>query len=134
MDIRRIAYVAIVVFAVLAILIVAAIILTLVLDETEGAKDRVEIIQLFVVASAVVIGGFFALYKLQIFRDFEPHLTVSQEVSHRIIGEKFIHVETTATLHNSSRVKIEIREGLFRLQQIAPTSMKRSWNSTLRCS
>lgn len=122
MDIRRIAYVSIVVFVVLSILIVAAFVLNLALDETESAKDLVEIIQLFVVASAVVIGGFFALYKLQIFRDFEPHLTVSQKVSHRIVGNEYIHVETTATLHNSSRVKIEIREGLFRLQQIAPTS------------
>lgn len=122
MDIRRTAYVAIVVFVVLSILIVAAFVLSLALHETEGAKDLVEIIQLFIVASAIVIGGFFALYKLQIFRDFEPHLTVSQEISHRFIGENYIHVETTATLHNSSRVKIEIRKGLSRLQQIAPAS------------
>ena len=121
MDIRRIAYVAVVVIAVLTIL-GAPFGLNLLLDKTERAKDLVEIIQLFIVASAIVTGGFFALYKLQIFRDFEPHLTVSQEVSHRYVGDSYVHVETTATLHNSSRVKIEIREGLFRLQQIAPTS------------
>lgn len=122
MNIRRIAYVAIVVFVVLSILIVAAFVLNLALDETEGAKDLAEIIQLFVVASAVVIGGFFALYKLQIFRDFEPHLTVSHEISHRFIGDRFIHIEVTATLHNSSKVMIDVQKGLFRLQQIAPTS------------
>ncbi len=121
MDIRRIVYVAVVVIAVLTIL-GAAFGLNLLLDETESAKDLVEIVQLFVVASAIVIGGVFATYKLQIFRDFEPHLTISQEVSHRYVGDSYVHVETTATLHNSSRVKIEIREGLFRLQQIAPTS------------
>ena len=122
MEIKQIVYVATVVVAVLSLLVGAAFALNLALDETESAKDLVEIIQLFVVASAIVIGGFFALYKLQIFRDFEPYLTVSQEVSHRFVGDNYIHVETTATLHNSSKVKIEIRKGLFRLQQIAPTS------------
>ncbi len=122
MDIRRIAYVAVVVIAVLTIFVGAAFGLNLLLDETESAKDLVEIVQLFVVASAIVIGGVFATYKLQIFRDFEPHLTISQEVSHRFVGENYIHVETTATLYNSSKVKIEIRKGLFRLQQIAPAS------------
>lgn len=122
MEIRQIAYVAIAVFAVLTILFAAALALSFFLDETEGAKDIVEMIQLFVVASAVVIGGIVALYKLQIFRDFQPHLTVTQKVSHRVVGNEYIHVEMTATLHNSSRVKIEVREGLFRLQQIAPLS------------
>ena len=121
-DLKWMLYVAAVVALVLSLLVGVAFVLNFTLDETESAKDLVEIIQLFVVASAIVIGGFFALYKLQIFRDFEPHLTVSQEVSHRFVGDKYIHVETTATLHNSSRVKIEVREGLFRLQRIAPTS------------
>ena len=119
---RQIVYVAMVVVGAMTALIGAALGLNLLLDETESVKDLIEIVQLFVVASAVVIGGVFALYKLQIFRDFEPHLTVSQEVSHRYVGDSYVHVETTATLHNSSRVKIEIREGLFRLQQIAPVS------------
>ena len=110
------------VVAVLSLLVGAAFALNLALDDTESAKDLIEIIQLCVVASAIVIGGSFALYKLQIFRDFEPHLTVSQKVSHRVVGNEYIHVETTATLHNSSRVKIEIRQGLFRLQQIAPAT------------
>ena len=121
-DLKWILYVAAVVVAVLILLFGVAFVLNLTLDEIDNAKDLVEIIQLFVVASAIVIGGFFALYKLQIFRDFEPHLTVTQEVSHRFVGDKYIHVETTATLHNSSKVKIEIRKGLLRLQQIAPTS------------
>ena len=121
-DLKWMLYVAAVVALVLSLLVGVAFLLNFTLDETESAKDLVEIIQLFVVASAIVIGGFFALYKLQIFRDFEPHLTVSQEVSHRFVGDKYIHVETTATLHNSSKVKIEIRKGLFRLQRIAPMS------------
>ena len=87
MEIKQIVYVATVVVAVLSLLVGAAFALNLALDETESAKDLVEIIQLFVVASAIVIGGFFALYKLQIFRDFEPYLTVSQEVSHRFVGD-----------------------------------------------
>ncbi len=124
MGIRQILYVAMVVVGAMTALIGAALVLNLLLDETESVKDLIEIIQLFVVASAIVIGGVFALYKLQIFRDFEPHLTVSQEVSHRFVGDEHAHIETTVTLHNSSRVKIEIRKGLFRLQQISPTSDK----------
>ena len=124
MGIRQIVYAAMVVVGAMTALIGAALGLNLLLDETESAKDLIEIIQLFIVASAVVIGGVFALYKLQIFRDFEPHLTVSQEVSHRFVGDEHAHIETTVTLHNSSRVKIEVRKGLFRLQQISPTSDK----------
>lgn len=102
MGIRQIVYVAMVVVGAMTALIGAALGLNLLLDETESAKDLIEIIQLFIVASAVVIGGVFALYKLQIFRDFEPHLTVSQEVSHRFVGDEHAHIETTVTLHNGS--------------------------------
>ena len=67
---------------------------------------------------AIVAGGFFAAYKWQIFRDFEPHLTITHEVSHRSIGDSYVHIDVTATLHNSSRVKIEFRRGFVRLQRI----------------
>ncbi len=122
MGLKQIWYVAIVVVVALSVLAVTTFVLNFALDETENVKDVVEILQLFVVASAIIIGGFFALFKFQVFRDFEPHLTVTHKISHRFIGDEYTHVEVTATLHNGSKVKIEVRKSLFRIQQIAPVS------------
>ena len=69
---------------------------------------------------AVCLGGVFAYQRLQIFRTFEPHLTVSHSIHHRLIGDSYTHIDVTATLLNSSRVQVELREGFFLLQQIAP--------------
>ena len=83
-------------------------------------KELADIFQLIVALIAIVIGGIFALFKLQAFRDFEPHLTVTHKVAHRLISESYAHIDVTATLHNSSKVQIELNDGFFRLQQIAP--------------
>ena len=83
-------------------------------------RDVVGIVQAFVWAFLIVAGGIFAYRKLQLFRDFEPHLTITQAVTHRPIGTQYVHIAVTATLHNSSKVKVEIRQGFFRLMQIAP--------------
>ena len=69
---------------------------------------------------AIVVGGVFALVKFQVFRTFEPHLTVTHEVSHRFVSPSYVHIDVTATLHNSSRVKVEVEDAYFSLQQIAP--------------
>ena len=62
------------------------------------------------------------MIKLRIFRDFEPHLTISHAVTHRTIGDSYVHVAVTADLVNSSKVEMRILDGLFRLQHIAPVS------------
>lgn len=49
-------------------------------------------------------------------------MTISQEVSHRQIGDSYIHVNVAATLQNNSKVKVELQEGFFLLQQIAPVN------------
>ena len=90
--------------------------------DAERGKDLAAIIQSLVTVVAIVGGGAFAYYKLQIFRVFEPHLTISHEVSHRYIGDNYVHIAVTATLHNSSKVKMELRKGFFLLQQISPLS------------
>ena len=87
-------------------------------------KEVADIFQSSIMVCAIVIGGIFALVKLQAFRDFEPHLTVSHKIFHRFIGDNYVHIDVTATLHNSSKVHIELKNGFFRLQQIAPTSDK----------
>ena len=71
---------------------------------------------------AIAVGGLFAYYKLQWFRDLEPHLTITHEVSHRLIGDSYVHIAVTATLYNSSRVKLGLREGFYLVQQVSPST------------
>ena len=73
---------------------------------------------------AIVLGGIFAWRRGLIFRHEQPHVTISHDVTHRRIGHGYIHIEVTATLHNSSRVKMEFRDGLFTIEQLAPVSLK----------
>lgn len=90
------------------------------LPDTTRASDLVGIVQASATALAIAAGGLFAGYKLQLFRDFQPHLTISHEVSHRLVGDSYVHIAVTANLRNSSKVKLEFRQALFRLQQVAP--------------
>ena len=85
-------------------------------------RDVVGIVQAFVWAFLIVAGGIFAYRKLQLFRDFEPHLTITQAVTHWPIGTQYVHIAVTATLHNSSKVKVEIHDFFFRMHQIRPLS------------
>ena len=34
----------------------------------------------------------------------------------------YVHIAVTSTLNNSSKVRVEVRKGLFRLQRILPVS------------
>ena len=77
------------------------------MDAARG-KNLAGILQSVVTVVAIAGGGVFAYYELQVFRAFAPHLTISQEVSHRYIGDRYVHIAVTATLHNSSKVKIEL--------------------------
>ena len=85
-------------------------------------KDMAGGMQSALTILAIVVGGAFALVKLQVFRTFEPHLTITHEVNHRFVGDSYIHLDVTATLRNSSRVAVGIREGEFSIQQISPVS------------
>ena len=71
---------------------------------------------------AIWVGALFAIFKLKIFKDLKPRLTISQEVSHRFIGDNYVHVGVMSTLHNPSKVRVEIRRALFQVQRIAPAS------------
>ena len=112
-----------------AIISVVAVVFLLNLGLTDPSRTRGDvgrigdvagIVQLSAAAVIIVAGGVFAYRKLQLFRDFEPHLTVTQSATHRTVGTQYAHVAVTATLHNSSKVKVEIRESFFRLHQIQP--------------
>ena len=107
---------------VLACLVGTLVLLSVTLGSVGRVKDVAAIVQSAVAAVAIVAGGVFAYYKLQLFRDLEPHLTITHEVSHRLVGESYVHLAVRMNLHTSSRVKIELNEALFLLQLIAPTT------------
>ena len=89
-------------------------------SNTSDLTDLASIFASVVTVVAIVLGGVFALVKLQAFREFEPHLTVTHKVFHRIISDKYVHIDVAATLHNSSKVQIEINKGFFRVQKVSP--------------
>ena len=108
--------------AILVVTVIVLFVLNRALTDTERVEELAGSVQSVVAIVAILGGGAFAYYKLQIFRVFEPHLTISHEVSHRYIGDNYVHIAVTATLHNSSKVKMELRKGFFLLQQISPLS------------
>ena len=73
-------------------------------------------VTVFVVVAVV------AYQRLQIFRTFEPHLTITSEISHRPIGESFVHITVTSTLLNDSRVSVEILDAYFTVLRVSPMS------------
>ena len=82
--------------------------------------EIIESIESVVTILAIVLGGAYAIFKLGVFRDLKPHLTITQTVSHRLIGSKYVHLAVTVSMHNSSKVGIELRHALFRAQLISP--------------
>ncbi len=82
--------------------------------------EIIESIESVITILAILLGGAYAIFKLGVFRDLKPHLTISQEVSHRFVGKKYVHLAVTAHLHNSSKVAIEIKHAKFRAQLISP--------------
>ena len=83
-------------------------------------NDAARLFQSVGAFTAILAGGVFAYQRLQIFRTFEPHLTVTHDISHRRIGESFMHIAVTAHLSNNSKVKIELRKAYFSTQMVAP--------------
>ena len=72
--------------------------------------------------AAIFLGALFAWRNGHIFRYGQPHLTVNHEISHRRVSQGYLQVAITATLHNRSRVKVEVLDGLFTVQQMGPVS------------
>lgn len=72
--------------------------------------------------TAVFVGGGFAFYRLHLLRTFHPHLTITHEISHRTVGDSYVHIAVTVTALNSSSVLVAPRQGALRLQQISPST------------
>lgn len=90
------------------------------LPDTAQAGDLARLTQTSATAIIVAIGAAFAAVKFQIFRESAPHITVTQTTTHRPIGQSYTHLMVTATLYNSSKIKMDFRQGYFRFQQISP--------------
>lgn len=69
---------------------------------------------------AIGLGGVFAWRRGYLFRHGQPHITIDHQITYRSVSPGYIHIEVTAILQNTSRVKVEIRDGLFIMQQLAP--------------
>ena len=100
--------------------VVGIFVLDAFLDSPRKIGLAAGVLQGYVTVVAIIAGGAFAIYRFRIFRTLEPHVTVSLDVSHRVISESYVHVFITAVLHNGSRVEVGIREATFGLQMISP--------------
>ena len=92
------------------------------IGDAGDAKDFAGTVQSWATVAALAIAGIFAVLRLELLREFAPHVTITQTVSHRVISDSYVHLFVTATLHNSSRVRVDFRRGYFRLQAISPVS------------
>lgn len=90
------------------------------MPELTWFKDLSTIIQAAFATAAIIGAAIFAIFKLKLFRSLAPHITVSQTVNHRTIGNSYVHLDVTVKLHNSSQVKVDLQEGVIRLLDIAP--------------
>ncbi len=107
--------------AIIVAIAFAALSLGLFSDWNLGKADSiVAVVQGFATVVAIGLAGLFAYQKLNVFRTFYPHLTVSHKVTHRFVGESYVHISVTALLQNNSNVKVDIQEAFFWLQRIAP--------------
>ena len=107
--------------AIIVAIAFAALLLGLFSDWNLGKADNiVAVAQGFATVVAIGLAGLFAHQKLNVFRTFYPHLTISHEISHRFVGDSYVHLSVTAILQNNSNVKVDIQEAFFWLQQIAP--------------
>ncbi len=71
-------------------------------------------------ALAISTGITIAWYKLDIFREFEPHLTIEQTILARPIGDSYLLIVATAVLTNNSKVLVKPLRGYCRLAQLSP--------------
>ena len=92
------------------------------LPEADKYKDIADLVQTGLTILALLAGGAFAAYKLELFREFEPHLTITHTVNHRRVGDSYVHIDVAVRMQNSSKVKVDLYEGFWTLQQISPAS------------
>lgn len=108
--------------SIIAIVVAMVFLLDGILPDVGRAKDSMGIIQSFVAIVAIVTGAYLAHKRFQLFRTFQPHLTITHRISHRRLSSSYIHIDATAILLNNSKVQVELLKGFVRLQQVSPIS------------
>ncbi len=88
----------------------------------EFVNEWLAIVGALATTAAVIGGAIFAWRNTQIFRAKAPHVIITHEISHRLVGTQYVHIFVTAVLHNSSRVHIEFLDGFVALRQVSPVS------------
>ena len=88
----------------------------------DGVITGIGLVESIVTIVAVLTAGYFAWRNGIIFRHRSPHINITHDITHRVISPRYTHIAVTATLHNSSRVKVEFFNGLFLAQELAPLS------------
>ena len=115
-----------VIFVLLAIAVAAALFTSISLGAMTFAdasfKDAAASVQSIGILVILSVGGALAYYRFYLFRSSYPNLTVVHEVSHRRVGDSYVHIAVNASLHNGSRVRVEIDQSYSVLQRIAPTT------------
>lgn len=89
---------------------------------TTTVRDWLTIVGAILSIAVVIGGGILARRNAQIFRAKSPHVVISHEVSHRPVGNNYVHIFVTAVLHNSSRVHIEFLDGFAAIFQVSPAT------------
>ncbi len=88
----RLSFGVIAIVAIILLSIAIAFLLNALLPDSGHVQNIASIIQSFVTAIAILAGAYYAQTKLHVFRTFKPHLTIDQEVTHRRLGEEYIHI------------------------------------------
>ena len=88
----RLSFGVIAIVAIILLSIAIAFLLNALLPDSGHARNIASIIQSFVTAIAILAGAYYAQTRLHVFRTFKPHLTIDQEVTHRRLGEEYIHI------------------------------------------
>ena len=96
----------------------------------ERLRDYALFVQGVVTTVAIGAGAYVADRRFQIFRTFQPHLTIVHRITHRQLSESYIHIEVTAVLHNRSRVKTDLR--MKALSALWESAKSECWNCSSR--
>lgn len=119
---KRVMFVVLLLFLVVSLALIVNKWLSYSDSEITRIKDIIGTVQSAVTAFAIVVGGLLAYFKLQVFRDFEPHVDVANDIRYRLMNDTYVHINVRATIHNTSRVKVEFRRARFSILQVLPNS------------
>ena len=71
-------------------------------------------------AATALATALIAAWKFNLFREGQPHLTITQEIHTQALGQSYRLIVVTATLHNTSKVIVRPPAAWCKLDQTAP--------------